>query len=63
MKEYQTKMEAMTSKMNQVEINSKAMEDRVKDLNNQLETLGKDYRFVSNYSVLLLPLVSYKGLI
>ena len=47
MKEYQTKMEAMTSKMNQVEINSKAMEDRVKDLNNQLETLGKDYRFVS----------------
>jgi len=44
MKEYQTKMEAMTSKMNQVEINSKAMEDRVKDLNNQLETLGKDYR-------------------
>lgn len=47
MKEYQTKMEAMTSKMNQVEINSRAMEDRIKDLTSQLETLGKDYRFVS----------------
>ena len=44
MKEYQTKMEAMSSKMNQVEVNSKAMEDRIKDLTGQLDNLGKDYR-------------------
>ena len=45
MKEYKTRMEGMTSKMNQLEVTNSALERRIQELTDQMDALGKTYRY------------------
>jgi len=44
MKEYKTRMDGMTSKMNQLEVTNSALERRIQELTDQMDALGKTYR-------------------